>query len=90
MRKLLLLVATLAACGGTSSQFRNPSGMPVPTFAAIDSPYQKIELHCGADRYFLVDDAQSGQGGRMMRTLPRNLALIDPDRICQNIAAYGR
>ncbi len=87
---MILLVATLAACSGTSSQFRNPSGFPVPTYAAIDSPYQKIELHCGADRYFVVDDAQSGQGGRLMRTLPRSLALIDPDRVCQNIHDYGR
>lgn len=90
MRKIILVVATLAGCAGGRSQFRDTSGFPVPTYAAIDSPYRKVELHCGAERYFIVDSPQVGvAGSRGLFATPRDLWSLDPDAICTNISVYG-
>lgn len=87
MRQLLAVLAlgTVTACAGSSSKFRDVSGLPVPTYAAIESTFHPIELRCGSEKYFVVDDPQNGNSSRRLK---HSLWSLDPDRVCARIHAY--
>jgi hypothetical protein len=89
MRQLLVVLAmsTVAACA-SSSKFRDVNGMPVPTYAVADSTFRPIDLRCGSEQFFVVDDPQNGNGGRHLKAVPQWLWSLDADRLCARIYAY--
>lgn len=87
----LAIGAALAACAGTQSvsPVRDVTGRALPTYARLESPFLPIEVHCGQQRFYVVDDVDKANlGSRSYRTTPHRFEDLTANELCERITAY--